>query len=81
MRFLWLIMYSVLCGILLTCFSNIQGVTKYIFSLGTLYVGIRFFRQFEQISFRVWFIVLTILLYFIFSLGVALYTQLGITPS
>ncbi|WP_261305920.1 hypothetical protein [Paenibacillus andongensis] len=79
MRFLWLLMYSLLCAVLLACFSNMHDVTKYIFSLGALYVGMRFFRRFEQIGFRIWFIVISVLLYFIFSLIYALYTQLGIT--
>ncbi|KQX61158.1 MULTISPECIES: hypothetical protein [unclassified Paenibacillus] len=79
MRFLWLLMYSLLCAILLACFSNIHDVSKYIFSLGALYVGMRFFRRFEQIGFRIWFIVIAVLFYFIFSLIYALYTQLGIT--
>ncbi|SDM95550.1 hypothetical protein SAMN04487897_101609 [Paenibacillus sp. yr247] len=81
MRFLWLFMYSVLCGVLLTCFSNIHDISKYIFSLGALYVGIRFFRRFEQVGYRVWFIIAAVLLYFIFSLSVALYTQMGITTT
>ncbi|MNY53913.1 hypothetical protein D3C86_1897160 [compost metagenome] len=79
MRFLWLLMYSLLCAVLLTCFSTIQDFVKYIFSLGALYVGMRFFRRFEQISFRVWFIVISVFFYFLFSLIVALYNEVGIT--
>ncbi|MGO4497157.1 hypothetical protein AB4114_14780 [Paenibacillus sp. 2RAB27] len=79
MRFLWLLMYSLLCAVLLTCFSTIDDFVKYIFSLGALYVGMRFFRRFEQISFRVWFIVISVFFYFIFSLIVALYNEAGIT--
>ena len=79
MRILWLLMYSLLCAVLLTCFSTIQDFVKYIFSLGALYVGMRFFRRFEQISFRVWFIVISVFFYFLFSLIVALYNGVGIT--
>ncbi|MDQ0899966.1 MULTISPECIES: hypothetical protein [unclassified Paenibacillus] len=79
MRFLWLLMYSLLCAVLLTCFSNIHGISKYVFSLGALYLGMRFFRKFEQVGFRIWFVVISVLFYFIFSLIYALYTQLGIT--
>ncbi|WNR46582.1 hypothetical protein [Paenibacillus roseipurpureus] len=81
MRFLWLMMYSLLCAVLLTCFSTIHDFIKYVFSLGALYVGMRFFRRFEQIGFRIWFIVISVLFYFIFSVIVALYTQAGITAS
>ncbi|MBD0379352.1 hypothetical protein [Paenibacillus sedimenti] len=81
MRILWLFIYSIICGVLLTFYTNIQDMTKFIFSLGALYAGIRFFRRFEQIGFRVWFIVLSVILYFIFSLGFALYTHMrSITP-
>ncbi|TXK85689.1 hypothetical protein FU659_01835 [Paenibacillus sp. N3.4] len=79
MNILWLFVYSILCAILLTCYANIHDLSKFIFSIAALYAGIRFFRRFEQLSFRVWFIVLSVLLYFIFSLAFALYTQAGIT--
>jgi hypothetical protein len=80
MRIVWLLTYGILCGVLLTLYTNIHDMSKFLFSLGALYAGIRFFRRFEQTGLRVWFIVLSVLLYFIFSLGFALYTQMGITP-
>ncbi|MDD9270188.1 hypothetical protein ACFPES_24325 [Paenibacillus sp. GCM10023248] len=79
MRILWLFTYSIVCALLLTFFSNIHDFTKYIFSLGALYLGMRFFRRFEGIGFRIWFIAIAVVLYFIFSLIYALYTQMGIT--
>ncbi|MFC5453109.1 hypothetical protein [Paenibacillus aestuarii] len=80
MRILWLFIYSVLCGVLLTLYTNLHDMSKFIFSLGALYAGIRFFRRYEQTGQRVWFIVLSVLFYFIFSFGFALYTQVRITP-
>ncbi|MEW9697813.1 hypothetical protein [Paenibacillus sp. SI8] len=79
MRIVWLFIYSIICGVLLTLYTNIHDMSKFLFSLGALYAGIRFFRRYEQTSLRVWFIVLSVLLYFIFSLGFALYTQMGIS--
>ncbi|MZQ81669.1 hypothetical protein GQF01_05920 [Paenibacillus sp. 5J-6] len=79
MRFLWLFLYSLVCAVLLACFSNIHDFTKYIFSLGALYLGMRFFRRFEGLGFRIWFIVIAVILYFMFNLIYALYTQTGIT--
>ncbi|MFD0697158.1 hypothetical protein ACFQZT_24090 [Paenibacillus sp. GCM10027628] len=80
MRILWLLIYSLICGVLLTLYTNIHDMSKFLFSLGALYAGIRFFRRFEQIGLRIWFIVLSVVLYFIFSLGSALYTHMSITP-
>jgi len=79
-RTLWLFIYSILCGALLTLYTNLHDMSKFIFSLGALYAGIRFFRRYEQTSQRVWFIVLSVFLYFIFSFGFALYAQVRITP-
>lgn len=80
MKILWLFIYSILCGVLLTLYTNIHDMSKFIFSLGALYAGIRFFRRFEQKGLRIWFIVLSVILYFIFSFAFALYTHMnGIT--
>ncbi|MBP1991428.1 hypothetical protein [Paenibacillus eucommiae] len=71
MRITWLFIYSVICGALLTFYSNIQDLSKFLFSIGAIYAGIRFFRQFESKSLRIWFIVLSVLLYFIFNIAFA----------
>lgn len=73
MRIVWLLAYSLACAILLTLFSNIQDMFKYVFSLGALFLGIRFFRQFEELRYRIWFFVIAVFFYFVFNVIYALY--------
>jgi hypothetical protein len=77
MRIVWLLVYCILCGILLTLYSNIHDMSKFIFSLGAIYAGIRFFRRYESKGMRIWFIVLSVILYLVFNLAVALYKGMG----
>ncbi|OXM85851.1 hypothetical protein [Paenibacillus rigui] len=73
MRFLTVLGYSLLCAGLLSLFSNIQDMLKYLFSLGALYVGIQFFRRHEGRGIRIAFVVTTIVLYFIMAVFYAIY--------
>ncbi|UJF35280.1 hypothetical protein [Paenibacillus hexagrammi] len=77
MKILWLFIYSLMCGVLLTLYTNIHDMSKFLFSLGALYAGIRFFRRFEEKAHRIWFIVLSVVIYFMLSLGFALYSYSG----
>ncbi|GIP14483.1 hypothetical protein J40TS1_01250 [Paenibacillus montaniterrae] len=63
---LWVLFYAILAGGSLSLFSLIPSLIKYIFSLLTIYIGIRFFRRFETIGLRIVFIVLSIIMYFLF---------------
>lgn len=61
---LWVILYAVMAGGTLAIFSSIDSFIKYIFSLLTIYIGIRFFRRFETIGLRITFVLLAIFMYF-----------------
>ncbi|GGG12871.1 hypothetical protein [Paenibacillus abyssi] len=63
---LWVLLYSLVCGALLSVFSIVTelGLFRYVFSLAALFLGIRFFRNYDKISTRVIFIVLSIVFYF-----------------
>ncbi|TBL78341.1 hypothetical protein [Paenibacillus thalictri] len=73
MRTLGIIAFSVACALLLTLFSHIQDMMKYIFSLGALYAGIQFFRRYDTKGARIVFVILSIVLYFVFTLIYAFY--------
>ncbi len=47
---LWVVFYALLAGGSLVLYTLIASFIKYIFSLVTLYIGIRFFRKFETIG-------------------------------
>ncbi|XEC96983.1 hypothetical protein AB6A23_10845 [Paenibacillus tarimensis] len=64
--------YSLACGLLLSIFSFVPGLFRYAFSLGALLLGIRFFRNYEKLSLRVIFIVLSIVFYFITAVIVSI---------
>ncbi|NOU95211.1 hypothetical protein GC093_18570 [Paenibacillus sp. LMG 31456] len=73
MRFLTVLGFSLLCAGMLTLFSQIQDLLKYLFSLGALYTGIQFFKRNESRGMRIAFVVTTIVLYFIFAVIYAIY--------
>jgi hypothetical protein len=62
---LWLLGYALAAGLLLALFSMLASIVKYVFSLLALYVGIRFFRRFDSIGFRIGFFALAIVFYFL----------------
>lgn len=65
--------YSLLAGLSLAIFSNITQFHRYIFSLLALYIGIRFFKNFERLGFRIAFFVLAILFFFLTTIIYAMY--------
>ncbi|MCZ8520194.1 MULTISPECIES: hypothetical protein [Paenibacillus] len=73
MRALKIIGYSLICAALLFLFSMIGDLVKYLFSLGALYIGIQFFKKFEERGPRIAFVVTTILFYFIYTVFYAVY--------
>ncbi|MCU6795270.1 hypothetical protein OB236_24480 [Paenibacillus sp. WQ 127069] len=76
MKFLIVLMYSLLCAVLLNLFSQIQDLLKYLFSLGALYLGIQFFKKHDEKWMRITFVILTIILYFIAAVVYAFYRYL-----
>ena len=65
--------YSLLAGLSLAMFSNIEQFHRYIFSLLALYIGIRFFRSFDRLALRITFIALAIVFFFVTTLIYAMY--------
>lgn len=47
---------SLLCGILLALYTQIEGIVRFVFSLAALLIGIYVFRRFEAIGRRIAFI-------------------------
>ncbi|RJX40998.1 hypothetical protein D3P09_03000 [Paenibacillus pinisoli] len=69
--------YSLLTGICMALFTQIEGFVKFLFSLLALYIGIRYFRRFETVGMRVLYIVLALVFTFltIFSIVVYMFQQ------
>ncbi|WP_138751673.1 hypothetical protein [Paenibacillus sinopodophylli] len=63
----WLLFYSSAAGLMLTVFSLIEDLFRYLFALLALYIGILFFRKFEKLSLRITFFVLAIIIYLLFA--------------
>lgn len=76
---LWILLYSVAVGALLTAFSYTPSILKYVFSLLALYLIIRFFRRFETWPVRILFIVQSVIMYLFGAVIVAMiiYMQSG----
>lgn len=66
--------YSLLTGICMALFTQIEGFVKFLFSLLALYIGIRYFRRFETVGMRVLYIVLALVFTFITILSIVVYT-------
>jgi uncharacterized membrane protein YjjP (DUF1212 family) len=73
LRFLTILGYSLLCAVLLSLFSQIQDLLKYLFSLGALYMGVQFFKRYEEMGMRIAFVISTIVLYFLIAIVYAMY--------
>lgn len=70
---LWLFVYSVLIGALLALFASLQTFWRIIFSLGALFIGLRFFGRYERLAMRVWLVVLSLFFFFLSTVMLALY--------
>lgn len=68
----WLFAYSVLIGALLAIFASLQSFWKFVFSLGALFAGFRFFGRYERLAMRVWLVILSLFFFFLFTVILAL---------
>ncbi len=57
-------LYSLLAGLFLAVFSQLDHFIKYLFSLLALLMGILFFRKVETTGLRILFVVLALIFYF-----------------
>jgi hypothetical protein len=64
---LWLFAYSMVIGVLLVAFSMIPAFWRYLFSLGALFIGIRFFGRYDRLAMRVWLFILSFIFFLIFT--------------
>jgi len=64
---LWIVLYSMAVGLLLVLFTSIAIIVRYVFSLGAIFIGIRFFSKFDKLSHRIWFIGLSIFFFIVFT--------------
>ncbi|RXZ77294.1 hypothetical protein EBB07_32520 [Paenibacillaceae bacterium] len=60
--------YGLLCGLLLAVFSQIDSLTRFAFSLGALLAGVHFFKREERLAPRIWFVVTSIIFYFMITI-------------
>lgn len=77
---LWLLAYSLAAGVLLAAFSFTPGFVKYMFSLLALYLGIRFFRNYDGIGLRIAFFALAVLFYFLCAVIAAMIMAIRQNP-
>jgi hypothetical protein len=74
---LWLFGYSMAIGALLVAFTMFPAFWRVMFSLGALFLGIRFFGRYDRLALRVWLVVLSSVFFVVFTfvLVVFLYTS------
>lgn len=73
MGVLKVMLFGLLCGGLIFTFSILQDLFKYLFSLGALYVGYRFFIRNESRGMRIGFVAASVGFYFIYTFFYAVY--------
>ncbi|ALS27477.1 hypothetical protein ABEV74_00640 [Paenibacillus cisolokensis] len=78
--FAYIALYSIVCGSLLAMFALTANLMRYVFSLLALYLGIRFFRRYERLAPRIWFIVLAIFWYFGSTIVIAMIAYIRENP-
>lgn len=78
---MWVLLYGAACGLLLSFFTNLQDMIKYIFSLGAFFLGIHFFKRFDSIKMRVFFVITTVIMSLMFSVFYAMYVFIKQHPS
>lgn len=64
---LWLFGYSMVIGALLVAFTMFPAFWRVIFSLGALFLGIRFFGRYDRLAMRVWLVVLSTAFFIVFT--------------
>lgn len=75
-KILWLLLYAVLTGIAVALFSMIDGMIKYFFSLAGLYLIIKYFKRGDTIAYRISYILLSLVVYFLFIVVFVTYTYM-----
>ncbi|BBH19653.1 hypothetical protein Back11_09980 [Paenibacillus baekrokdamisoli] len=75
-----LLLYSLICGLLLSIFPVIASPIRYVFSLLALVLGIYSFRRFESIRSRILLCVLAIVFFILFTFIIAAVTYLKTNP-
>ncbi|WP_336746173.1 hypothetical protein [Paenibacillus sp. y28] len=68
MRAVAFIGYSLLCSALLAVFVQLHDVSRYLFSLIALLLGVRFFRNYDSMGTRIGFVATVFVLAMLFSL-------------
>ncbi|WP_166238099.1 hypothetical protein [Paenibacillus turpanensis] len=69
MRTFWAVAGNALvCALCLAVFSLLNDFSKYIFSLGAFFMGLRFFRNYDTWGVRWAFLGTTVALYFLLSI-------------
>lgn len=71
-KVLIVLLYSLICGALLAVYTQIQGMLKYIFSIGAIIVGVRFFKNYESLAMRISMILMSIVMFFVVVLIIAI---------
>ncbi|WP_127584313.1 hypothetical protein [Paenibacillus koleovorans] len=66
---LWLLLLSFIAGHLLLIFSWLNGgLFRYVFSIGALLIGVYFFKQYDSLKLRIWFIVVSVFFYLLLTI-------------
>lgn len=64
----WLFAYSALIGLLLVAFTVIPAFWRFVFSLGAVFIGFKFFGTYERTALRVWLCILSLIFFFLFTI-------------
>lgn len=65
---LFLLLYGLAGGVLMSLFMMSAGVTRYLFSLGAVLLGMQFFKRYDSKGLRIGFIVLVLVFSLFFPL-------------
>lgn len=63
----WLFAYSMLIGLLLVAFTSFPTFWRFVFSLGAVFIGFKFFGKYERLALRIWLCVLSFFFFFLFT--------------
>lgn len=77
---LWIALYSIVIGTLLSVFVQIESMIRYVFSLLALYLIVRFFKRFETWGPRIAFIVCSLVVFFLAAIIFVAYTLMQEYP-
>lgn len=65
--------YSMLIGALLVAFSMIPTFWRFVFSLGAIFAGFKFFGRYERVAMRVWLFILSLIFFFLFTIVLVMF--------